>query len=205
MRHIVRTIAVMAVTAGLLVACNAAATPTPAATPAPTQAVAPATPAPPDPTGTPVPSPTVAPSVGPMDAAYVTGSATGGNLVSEGTAREEGALTLVEGVELDYIGINMSDARGSGVGTMHLSEVATTEGLVGFQSGTLRIQNADGAWEGAFRSACWGDPRGESDGASWMIGSGAYEGLTFYLHFRGHSLSPAELTGVILPAPPPVE
>jgi hypothetical protein len=205
MRTIVRSIATLAVTATLIMSCAASAAPTPAATATPAPAAATSTPAPPAPTGTPIATPTLAPPVGPMDAAHVTGIASGGNSVSEGTAHEEGALTVVEGVKLDLISVRLSDSRGSGQATMHVSEVATTEGLIGFQWGTLRIENADGAWEGPFRGACWGDPRGETDGTAWMIGSGAYEGLTFYLHFRGHTTAPAELTGVILPAPPPAD
>ena len=75
---------------------------------------------------------------------------------------------------------------------------------IGFQWGTMRLENKDGAWEGSFRAAAWGDPvEARPMRASWMVGSGAYKGLTLYLHFRGHAGPPADVDGVILPVPPP--
>jgi hypothetical protein len=204
MRTNLRSIAVLAVTAGLVAACATAAAPTLAPTIAPPPAAATATPAPPDPTARAVATPTAAPSVGPMDPAYVTGHAQGGGATSEGTTRQDGDLTIVEGVVLEAISISLSDARVTGTGTMHLNTVgSTTEDGVGFQWGTLRIENAGGAWEGSFTAAYWDGLQSESDGATWLVGSGAYEGLTFHLRFRGHAVSPADLEGVILPAPPP--
>jgi hypothetical protein len=201
MRTFVRSIAVLAVTAGLVAACGAAAAPTQA----PTSALAAATtaPAPPDPTASPVVTPTAAPSVGPMDPAYVTGNASGGTETSKGTTREDGALTVVEGVVLGSISVTLSDARVTGSCTIHLNAVGSTADGVGFQWGTMRIENAGGAWEGPWSGAYWGGLQSETGMAGWMIGSGAYEGLTVYLDIRGHAGPPADLVGVILPAEPP--
>ena len=202
MRTFVRFFAVLMVTAGL-VACNAAAAPTQAPTSAPALAAATATPAPPEPTAAPVATPTTAPSVGPMAPAYVTGTASGGAVVSEGTTTTEGGLTRVDGVVIEGIGLALSDPRVTGRCTQHLSAVGSTADGVGFEWGTMRIETADGAWEGSFRAAYWDGLQAEADGATWMVGSGAYEGLTFYLHYRGHAGPPADLVGLILPAPPP--
>jgi hypothetical protein len=86
---------------------------------------------------------------------------------------------------------------------LHVSAAGSTAAGVGFHWGTLRITNADGAWEGSWSGAYWDGPESETDNWSWMIGSGAYEGLTLSLHFRGHAIQPADLEGVILAAPPP--
>lgn len=203
MRTFVRSIAALAITAGLVAACGASAAPTQVPTSAPALAAATATPARPDPTGTPVATPTTTPPVGPMDPAFVKGTATGGPVVSEGTTREDGGLTIVEGVVLESISVILSDMRVTGPCTMHLNAVGSTAGGVGFQWGTMRIEKSDGAWEGPWRGAYWNGLQSETDAASWLVGSGAYEGLTFHLNIRGHALAPAELVGVILSAPPP--
>jgi len=207
MRMFTRSIALVALIAGLVAGCGAgAASPatTPGAMPTAALAAATATPAPPKPAATPVATPTTAPSVGPMDPAHVTGFATGG-AGSEGTTREEGGLTITEGVVLDGISVTLFDPRVSGLATMGLNEIKTPGGLA-YQWGTLRIENAEGDWEGSWRGAGWGNPpseTGETDGSGWLTGSGAYEGLTLYLHFQGHAIQPADLLGVILPVPPP--
>jgi hypothetical protein len=99
--------------------------------------------------------------------------------------------------------MRVNDPRVSGSATMHLSSAGSTAAGVGFQWGTMRIDNADGAWEGPWTGAYWDGLASETDNSSWMIGSGAYEGLTLSLHFRGHAGPPADLEGVILQAPPP--
>jgi hypothetical protein len=140
-----------------------------------------------------------------MDPAYVTGQGSGGPEPSEGTTTVEGGLTRVDGVVLHKIGIALSDPRVTGMGTLRLNAVGSTVKGVGFQWGTLRIENAGGAWEGSWTGAYWDHLQSETNGAAWMVGSGAYEGLTFYLNIRGHADQPADLEGVILPAPPPAQ
>jgi hypothetical protein len=210
MRTFVRSIALMALTAVVAAGCGAAApaaTTTPmaaqaaaAATPTPTQVPA-ATLAPsPDPTGTPL-SATPLKSVGPMDAAYVTGTGAIVEIVSAGTTTEQGSLSHVEGIALKGT-VTASDARVSGTTEMHLSGLGapTSTGGVGFEWGTLKIVNPGGAWEGTVRGAIWADANA-SDLAGWLVGSGAYTGLSYYLDLRGGSS--AESIGVIMPVPPP--
>jgi hypothetical protein len=93
-----------------------------------------------------------------------------------------------------------SDARVSGTSTVKLSGVADARG-VGFEWGTMRLENEGGAWEGPFRGGVWAGTNA-SDNTAWLIGSDAYEGLTFYQHTRSGGLG-ADVVGVILPAPPP--
>jgi hypothetical protein len=140
-----------------------------------------------------------------MDPAYVTGIASGGAavVVSEGTTTTDAALTRVEGVVIEGGSVMLSDPRVSGSLTQHISAVGSTADGVGFLWGTMLIENAGGAWEGSFTAAYWDGLQAESHGAGWMVGSGAYEGLTFNMTFRGHAGPPAELEGVILAAPPP--
>lgn len=199
MRTLVRSIAVLAVSAGLVGACAAAAAPTTAPTSTPAPAAVTVTPAPPDPTAAPTAAPTPAASVGPMDPAYVTGTGSIVTTVSEPTQRQVGELTYWDDVVLDTAGA-LSDPRLSGNSTLHLSAVTDHAG-VGFEWGTARIENAGGAWEGTLRGAVWNDLNA-SDLSGWYVGSGDYEGLTYYEHIRSSGLG-AEVVGVILPAEPP--
>ena len=197
MRTIVRSIAVLALTAGLVVACGAAAAPTPAATPTLTPAAATATPAPPDPTGTPVATPTAAPSVGPMDPAYVTGTGTLSQ-PSPGTTTPDGACTRIDGVVGESTGMS-TDPRAAGATRFTMS--ALDCGGVGFQWGTMSQTTADGAWEGTCTGGFWAD-EANSSLSCWLVGSGAYKGLTYNMNSRNVDLS-VVVEGVILPAAPP--
>jgi len=111
-------------------------------------------------------------------------------------------FTITNGVVTEQIDVILSDARVSGSGTIEAKEIRAA-GDYSFGWGTLRIENAGGAWEGVFTGAGWGAAGTETDNSAWLTGSGAYEGLTFYLHFQSHELEPAGLEGVILAAPPP--
>jgi len=66
----------------------------------------------------------------------------------------------------------------------------------GVSWGTYRIENADGAWEGPFTGAEYPDER--SPDIVWLVGEGAYEGLTAFVH---EASGPIE--GVIVPGPQP--
>lgn len=198
MRTLVRSIAVLAFSAGLVVACGGAATPTPAASPAVTPAAATATPAPPKPTGTPVATPTAAPSVGPMDPAYVTGTGTLSQ-ASGGTTTTVGACTRIDGVVGGSAAGTVTDPRVAGATRFTIS--ALDCGGVGFQWGTMSQKTADGAWEGTCTGGLWAN-ESESSLSCWFVGSGAYKGLTYYMHSRNIGES-VEVDGVILPAAPP--
>lgn len=196
MRTIVRSIALPALTACFVVACSAAATSTPYATAAPTPAVPTATPVPPDPTPTPAP-PTAGPSVGPMDPAYVTGTGTLSQ-TSGGTTTPDGDCTRIDGVVGEATGTN-TDPRAAGATRFTMS--ALDCGGVGFEWGTMTQTTADGAWEGTCTGGLWAN-ESNSDMSCWLVGSGAYKGLTYYMHSRNVDLA-VEVDGVILPAAPP--
>ncbi len=86
-------------------------------------------------------------------------------------------------------------------GTTRFTTNGPVCGVVGFQWGTMSTTNADGAWEGTCTGGMWGN--GDvNDISCWLVGSGAYKGLTYYKHTRTAGLSFAD-DGVILPAPPP--
>jgi len=196
MRTIVRSITVLAFTVGLVAACGAAASTTPAATLSPTPSAATATPSPPTPTPSPAP-PTVAPSVGPKDPAYVTGTGTLSQTIP-GTTTPDGDCTRTDGVVVESAGTS-TDPRAAGAARVTISVIAC--GVVGFQWGRMVQTTADGAWEGPCTGAMWADGN-ESSLSCWLVGSGAYKGLTLYMHSRNIGESVA-VDGVILPAPPP--
>ena len=197
MRTIVRSIAVLAFTAGLVVACGGAAVTTPPATPELTTAATTATPASPDPTPSPA-LPTAARSVGPMDPAYVTGTGTLSQ-TNPGTTTPDGDCTRTDGVVVESTGTN-DDPRAAGAARVTISVLAC--GDVGFQWGRMVQTTADGAWEGACTGAMWADGS-ESSLSCWLVGSGAYKGLTYNMHSRNVDLS-VVVEGVILPAAPPI-
>lgn len=115
MRTIVRSIAVLALTAGLVAACGGGAAPTPTATP----------------TGTPVATPTATPSVGPMDPAYVTGTGTLSR-TDDGTTTADGDCTRVDGAVVESAGTS-TDPRVPGAARVTISGLEC--GSVGFEWG----------------------------------------------------------------------
>jgi hypothetical protein len=205
MRTIVRSIAVLAFTTGLVVACGAAAAPTPAATPALTPAAATATPAPPNPTGTSVATPTAAPSVGPMHPAYVSGTGTLSQ-TSPGTTTPDGDCTRVDGAVVEATGTNVVEATGTNTdprvtGATRLTLSGLDCGGAGFMWGKMSLTTANGSWEGTCTGGTWAHEN-NGDLSCWLVGSGAYKGLTYYTHSRFIGESVAG-DGVILPAAPP--
>jgi hypothetical protein len=198
MRTIVRSIVVLAIAAGLVGACGASAGPTQAPSLAATPADPTATPAPPDPTSTPTVAATPVKSVEPMASAYVTGTAS----ISEtnpGTTVAEGDCTRVSGVVVQGTS-TMNDPRVSGTSTAQIGGILC--GPVGFEWITsMQVENADGAWEGPCTGGMWANANASNIGC-WLVGSGAYKGLTYYMHGRNTGDS-ATVDGVILPAAPP--
>lgn len=197
MRTIVRSIAVLAVIAGLVVACGASTSSTPAVTPAPTAATPTATPSPPDPTGTPVATPVPVKSVEPMAPAYVSGTASV-SATDQGTTVADGDCTRASGVVVKGTS-TMDDPRVAGTSTAQIGGVLC--GQVGFEWVTMKLENAGGTWEGPCTGGMWADSN-SSDIGCWLVGSGAYKGLTFYMHGRNAGTS-ATIDGVILPVAPP--
>jgi hypothetical protein len=92
----------------------------------------------------------------------------------------------------------MDDARVSGTGTITAN--FDMYGTVGPQWGTYRLENAGGAWEGTWTGALW-EGGNATNLAAWLVGSGAYEGWTYYAHVWG--TSSLQVEGVVFPGSPP--
>lgn len=97
-----------------------------------------------------------------------------------------------------------SDPRVSGTGT--LVGNIDVYGRNGPQWGTFRIENEGGAWDSTWRGVNYG---GSLDtGSAWLVGSGDYEGLTYYYTFGGNNSDLVlETEGLIFPgeAPAPLQ
>jgi hypothetical protein len=74
-------------------------------------------------------------------------------------------------------------------------------GIVGPEWGTSRLENAGGAWEGTCTAAAWSDFNASAV-SCWLVGSGAYEGYTYYAAISTSGFS-AEVEGIIFPGSPP--
>jgi hypothetical protein len=177
------------------VACATGATTTPTRT-APTPAPTVADPAPTQaltehPTATPIP---MTDGKGPE---YVVGTSSL-NVTKDGTSTVVGDVTQLRGQEMTAPG-TMNDPRLTGVS--HIVLNADIHGSVASEWGTSRIETADGAWEGTWTGASWNAGAATSVGG-WLVGSGAYEGYTYYFHVFGPSM-PFQVEGIIFPGPPP--
>ncbi len=194
MRSTVRFVALPALVAVLAAACGAGATPTP--TPVATPTVTPVAAATPAPTPTPVPTPTPMPSTDGEGAEYVTGTDTHSG--TGGTEKKVGDVTQTRGVVITAT-IEMNDPRVSGTGTGLVN--ADFYDHVGPEWGTTRLENAGGAWEGTVTGVAWADGNA-SDLSGWLVGSGAYEGYTYYWHLRAIGTT-GTVDGIIYPGGPP--
>lgn len=136
------------------------------------------------------------------DAVHVTGSETHDG--SGGTEVLVGNITQMRGAAITSQQ-KMSDPRVSGkaTGTVNTDMLTTDSGrtTVGKEWGTTRIENKGGAWEGTIAGAIWAGGS-ESDLTGWLVGSGDYEGYTYYWHLRATD-SHGDVDGVIYKGPPP--
>lgn len=150
-----------------------------------------------------VPLPSSSP--GPTDAASdARGAAvvTGTEVVSVrtyGTSEKAGDVTRMRGVVASTVD-TMNDPRVTGRGTVRGAN--DSYGVVGPQWGTYRLENADGAWEGTWTGALW-NIGNASQVTAWLVGSGAYEGYTYY--FRARGSSDLEVDGIIFRGSPPAQ
>jgi len=160
--------------------------------PAPTETPAAAPTAAATPTSTPTPVPTTD-GVGPE---FVNGTEVI-SVQTYGTSVQAGDVVQMRGVVATTVD-TMNDARVTGTGVIHGEN--DSYGAVGPQWGTYRLENAEGAWEGTWTGALWGDGI-VSDVTAWLVGSGAYEGYTYYFHARG--ANPMKVDGIVFPGSPP--
>ena len=131
---------------------------------------------------------------------YVTGTETT-TLVSSYTQTEVDGVTQVRGVVVAVVEA-MNDPRVSGTGTSSFSADLYSNAL-GPAWGTMRIENAAGAWDGTCRGAGWnGGDAGAR--ACWLTGSGAYQGYSYYLQATAPDPNrPGSVQGLIYPGSPP--
>jgi hypothetical protein len=157
---------------------------------------------------TPIPSPSPSPSTSPSassspspivmpgEAVYVFGTETL-SVTSPGTQSQVGDVTRLRG-RINATVDTMNDPSVTGTGTI------TTDfdlyGSVGPQWGTYRLANAEGAWEGTWTGALW-EGGSATNLSGWLVGSGAYEGWTYYVHVWG--TGSLQVNGVVFPGSPP--
>lgn len=196
MRSVARRSIAIVLVSLVAVACGTGAATSPTqtgtTTPAPTVADTTPTQAPTDePTPTPVP---MTDGKGPE---YVVGT-NSLTVIKNGTSTVVGDLTQLRNQEMTAPG-TMNDPRLTGV--THITLNANIHGSVASEWGTSRIETTEGAWEGTWTGASWNDGAATSVGG-WLIGSGAYEGYTYYFHVSGPSM-PFQVEGIIIPGSPP--
>jgi hypothetical protein len=139
------------------------------------------------------------PSPGPVvpgKAAYVAGTETV-TVTTPGTPTQAGDATRLRGRVVASVD-TMDDPRVSGTGTITAN--FDMYGRVGPQWGTYRLENAGGAWEGKWTGALW-EGGNATNVAGWLVGSGAYQGWTYFTHVWG--TTNLQVEGVIYPGSPP--
>jgi len=142
------------------------------------------------------PSPSPSPVIMPSTATYVAGTETI-SVTTPGVQALAGHVTRLRG-RIVVSADTMNDPRVTGTGTMNAN--ADMYGAVGPQWGTYRLENAGGAWEGTWTGALW-DGGTATNVSGWLVGSGAYEGWTYFVHVWGTSSFQVE--GVIFNGSPP--
>jgi hypothetical protein len=145
----------------------------------------------------------------PAGSAWVTGSTShAGTRVGAATVGTEDGVTGTRGDHWVDRPITMSDPRLSGVLSVITNydthQLAEKEWMTVF-SGTTRIANDAGSWEGIGSGVSRGSyPRDAVTETVVLAGSGAYEGLTAYLAFD-YDDGPVAVRGLIFPGEmPPV-
>jgi hypothetical protein len=118
--------------------------------------------------------------------------------LQDGTTTKVGNVTQLRGAV--FTGAwTMNDPRVNATGTARLSVDEYTN--VYPEWGTMRLENANGAWEGTVTGGGWNG--GETTNFSgWLVGSGAYAGYTYYVHYWGSGYSYLA-EGIIFQGSPP--
>jgi hypothetical protein len=92
-----------------------------------------------------------------------------------------------------------NDPRANGTGV--ITEEFTSSGTLSLENGTYRLKNAGGAWEGPCGGAEWDMGRG-ANVTCWLVGSGGYDGFTYYFNLREENGS-LIIDGLIYVGSPP--
>jgi hypothetical protein len=128
---------------------------------------------------------------------YVKGTMTFSAL-EDGTTTKVGNVTQLRGLVLTGTW-TMNDPRVNVTGTAYLSVDEYPN--VNSMWGTMRLENANGAWEGTVTAASW-DGGNTANDSGWLVGSGAYAGYTYYVHFWGSGYDYL-VEGIIFAGSPP--
>ncbi len=129
---------------------------------------------------------------------YLAGTETR-SLVNAGTSATVGEVRQVRGRIVSTTDAT-DDPMVAGGGTLQID--IDMNGNVGTEWGTYRIENAAGAWQGSVTGAT--DASGSfEDISGWLVGSGNYQGFTYYFHARGTSV--VTIDGIVFPGSPPAE
>ena len=118
-----------------------------------------------------------------------------------GVPGEVDGVSQLQGQVSSYVVESDLDPRlvGQGVFTFNGAEYLPGVGPVW---GTLRFQTEEGAWEGSLSGMA---RPGQTRLSGWLVGEGAYEGLSQYRDMiADHSTAETVITGIIIPGDPPV-
>jgi hypothetical protein len=165
-------------------------TPTAAASPTPVATA-------PHPTPTAAASPTPVATTDGVGDEYVTGTMTFSAL-ENGTETKVGNVTQLRGLVLAGPW-TMNDPRVNVTGTARLSVDEYPN--VNSMWETMHLENANGAWDGTVTAASWNGGN-TANNSGWLVGSGAYAGYTYYVHFWGSGYN-YQVEGIIFQGSPP--
>lgn len=115
------------------------------------------------------------------------------------TESRAGDVTRLRDGEIT-VTIHASDARITGTGTWLAN--ADLYSAAGPQWGTLRLENAGGAWDGTCSGSAW-DGGDSAAWSCWLTGSGAYDGYSHYFSATWNRPGAGDVRGVTVPASPP--
>jgi hypothetical protein len=158
----------------------------------------------PAPVATPTPTEDAVPSADSGRPAHVSGTETL-DITAQPTSDDGGRATqLRDGVAT--VAAAMTDARVGGTGTFTFS--ADAYPVVGPAWGTFHLDNENGAWDGTCSGGTRsGGARGDGWPAiwtCWLVGSGGYEGFTYYRHVTSiPGETRARVEGIVFPGAPP--
>jgi len=104
-----------------------------------------------------------------------------------------------------HVSMNASDSRVSGEQIfVFVDDIAASEeaGDLGRSTIFVRIENAEGAWQGPLTAVMFPDNLSVESG--WLTGEGAYEGLSYFYSYHDDTASDIHTgQGVIWPGEPP--